>query len=128
MNDYWTYAYIRHGAYPEHTPRGGKWLIFVSVRNLDHVWSKIKRAVEEGKLGGIAKTVQSGGNSGRSKSAATVICVYTYDWMDVQDVKRIRAELRKIGITRKLSYKTDEDTERGIYRATTSEKVSKYYE
>jgi len=125
-NDYWTYAQRKNGKYPEHTSRGGKWLIFVGSHNLSRIWSKIKIAVEEGKLGGLAKVPR---HSSRAQSPSSgVICVYTYDWKDAQDVKRIREELRKIGIIRKISYKTDEDTERGIYRANSSEKVSKYYE
>jgi len=66
-------------------------------------------------------------NAHSKNSSHKVICVYTYDWKDVQDVKRIREKLRKIGVIRNISYKTDEDTERGIYRANSSEKI-KYYE
>ena len=125
-NDYWTYAQRKNGKYPEHTSRGGKWLIFVGSHNLSRIWSKIKIAVEEGKLGGLAKVPR---HSSRAQSPSSgVICVYTYDWKDAQDVKRIREELRKIGIIRKISYKTDEDTDQGIYRTNKSGKISKYYE
>lgn len=125
---YWAYAQRKVGEYPEHTSRGGKWLIFVSSHNLGKVWTKVKGAVEEGRLGSVAKAAGAMRNSHSQNSKAKVICVYTYDWKDHQDVKRIREELRKIGIVRKISYKTDEDTERGIYNANRSEKVSKYYE
>jgi len=54
--------------------------------------------------------------------------VYTYDWDDERDVKRIRETLRNIGITRKISYKADEDTEQGRYHANSNERISKYYE
>ncbi|OGG73230.1 hypothetical protein A3A38_02455 [Candidatus Kaiserbacteria bacterium RIFCSPLOWO2_01_FULL_53_17] len=127
-NDYWTYAQSKNGEYPEHTSRGGKWLIFVSAYNLPTVWRKVKTAVEEGRLGGMAKAATKKLNSHSQNSDYKVICVYTYDWTDHQDVKRIREELRKVGIIRKISYKSDEDTERGIYRANSSEKISKYYE
>jgi len=137
-NGCWEYAQRKNGEYPEHTSRSGKWLIFVSSNNLDGVWTKIKTAVEEGRLGGMAKAATERRNShslpvrvrtqtGQNPSHK-VICVYTYDWKDRQDVQRIREELRKIGIIRKVSYKTDEDTERGIYHANSSEKISKYYE
>ena len=126
MDGYWMYARRKTGKYPEHTSRGGKWLIFVGSHNQSRIWNKIKVAVEKGRLGGLAKAPRY---SARGQSAGSgVICVYTYDWKDRQDVQRIRGELRKIGIIRKLSYKTDEDTERGIYRANSSEKISKYYE
>lgn len=125
---YWMYAQRKAGEYPEHSSRGGKWLIFVSSYNLAKVWTKIKIAVEEGRLGDMAKATGAMRNSHSQNSNTKVICVYTYDWEDTQDVKRIREELRKIGIIRKISYKTDEDTERGVYSADKSAKVSKYYE
>ena len=126
-DDYWVYAHRKHGEYPEYTSRGGKWLIFVSSLNLDALWTKIKNAVENGSLGGMAKAPAKR-NPPFQSSNHGVICVYTYDWEDVQDVKRIRQELRRLGIRRKISYKTDEDTEQGMYRANSGDKISKYYE
>ena len=127
-NGYWIFAQRKVGGYPAHTSRGGKWLIFVSSYSAHTMWNKIKIALEEGRLGGLAKapTAKHGLQSQGSKYG--VICVYTYDWKDRQDVERIREELRKIGITRKIPYKTDEDMERDIYRSNSSEKISKYYE
>ena len=46
---YWIYAVRKRGKYPKATPRSGKWLIFVDPENVDKVWAKIKKAVEEGK-------------------------------------------------------------------------------
>lgn len=125
---YWTYAQRKNGEYPEHTSRGGKWLIFVGSHNLDRVWAKVKNAVEDGRLGGIAKASNPKHESYSRNSSSKVICVYTYDCKDIQDVQRIREELRKVGVIRKISYKTDEDTERGIYHTNSNEKISKYYE
>jgi hypothetical protein len=36
--------------------------------------------------------------------------VYTYDWKDEADVMRIREELRNLGITERITYKTDART------------------
>ncbi len=127
-HDYWVYAERHKGEYPEHTSSGGKWLIFVGTYFLDKLWEKIKFATEEGKLGGMAKTSTAKINPDFPNSKIKVICVYTYDWRDEQDVKRIREELRKTGITRKISYKTDEDTQSGKYRTGGISKLSKYYE
>lgn len=127
-NDYWVYAQRKMGGYPAHTSRGGKWLVFVNSHNLDKIWTKIRIAVEEGKLGGMAKAATAKPNSHARNSNRKVICVYTYDWKDRRDVKRIREELRNIGIICKIAYKADEDTEQGRYRANTREKLSKYYE
>jgi len=103
-------------------------LIFVSSHSVDRIWEKIKIATEEGKLGGSAKVATAKINPGFVNSKARVICVYTYDWRDEQDIKRVREELRKIGITRKIAYKTDEDTYQGKYVVTGTERISKYYE
>lgn len=125
---YWIYAIRKKGKYPKPTPRSGKWLIFVDPKNVDEVWLKIKKAVEEGKLGGSAKVATAKPNPLAGRSDAKVICVYTYDWTDEKDVKRIRDELRQIGITNKIPYKADEDTLRGKYRIRGHKRISKYYE
>lgn len=124
---YWIYAERRKGKYPKPTPRSGKWLIFVDPEDVDEVWAKIKRAVEEGRLGDSAK-VSTGKPNPHATSRQRVICVYTYDWTDEKDVKRIREELRKLGITSKIPYKADQDTIEGKYRKMGHSKISKYYE
>lgn len=126
---YWIYAIRKKGGeYSKATPRSGKWLIFADPENVNDVWGKIKKAVEEGKLGDSAKVSTAKPNPLAGKSRAHVICVYTYDWMDAKDVKRIREELRKLGITHKIPYKADEDTLKGKYRITGHKRISKYYE
>ncbi|MCW7075225.1 MAG: DUF1917 domain-containing protein [Candidatus Methanospirare jalkutatii] len=74
---YWIYAERKRGKYPKATPRSGKWLIFVDPENVDEVWAKIKKAVEEGKLGDSAKVSTAKPNPLAGKSKAHVICVYT---------------------------------------------------
>ena len=123
---YWIYAKRRKGKYPKPTLKSGKWLVFVNERDVDEVWAKLKKATEEGKLGSSAK-VATAKPSPLGESGKKVICVYTYDWEDEKDVKRIREELRKLGITNKIPYKSDEDTLSGKYRATGHTKISKYY-
>jgi hypothetical protein len=125
---YWIYAVRRKGKYPKPTVKSGKWIIFVNPQNVDEVWTKIKKAVEEGKLGDSAKVATAKPNPLAGHSKAHVICVYTYDWTDQRDVKRIRDELRRIGITNKIPYKADEDTLTGKYRITGHRSISKYYE
>lgn len=127
-SDYWVYAYRQKGEYPEHTSNGGKWLVFVSDFFLDKIWMKIKTATEQGKLGGMAKVATVKINLDFINLKVKVICVYTYDWKDEMDVKRIRDELRNMGITRKIAYKSDEDTDQNRYRINSSERLCKYYE
>lgn len=127
-NVYWLFAERRKGKYLSHTSRGGKWLIFVPIKDIDEVWDKIKKATEEGKLGSSAKVATGRPNPNVTNPETKVICVYTYDWTDEKDVKRIREELRKLGITNKIPYKADEDTLSGKYRITGHRSISKYYE
>ena len=127
---YWIFASRKKEKYPKPTPRSGKWLIFVSVEDIDEVWAKIKRATEEGKLGAEAKvsTPKPKPADIGYKKDEHIICVYTYDLTDEKDVKRIREELRKLGITNKIPYKADEDTGKGRYAARGHKRISKYYE
>jgi hypothetical protein len=126
-NEYWLFAERKQGTYPAHSQNGGKWLIFVQVERIDKIWSKIKLATEAGKLGEMSKVATAKANPNATNSNIKVICVYTHDWMDEEDVMRIRQELRQLGITRKIPYKADEDTESGKYANQGTKRISKYY-
>jgi hypothetical protein len=76
----------------------------------------------------MAKVAAAKINPDFQNSKVKVICVYTYDWKDEVDVKRVREELRNIGVTRKIAYKADEDTDQNRYQTNSNEKLSKYYE
>ena len=125
---YWIYAERKVGKYPELTPCRGKWLIFVNPRRLDSVWRKIKYATENGKLGYESKTATAKPNSLAGKSRQKVVCVYTYDWTDEEDVKRVRYELKNLGIIWEIPYKTYQDTSDRKYRRIVNQRISKYYE
>ncbi len=81
-------------------------LSYGGMINVDEGWAKIKGAVEEGKLGSSARVATAKPNPLAGKSKAHITCVYIYDWTDEEDVRRIREELRKLGITHKTPYKT----------------------
>ncbi len=125
---YWIYAGRKRGKYPKSTQKSGKWLVFVNFKNVDEVWAKVKKATEEGKLGGSAKVATAKPNPNATNPDTKVICVYTYNWTDEKDIKRVREELRKLGITNKIPYKADEDTLSGKYRVKGHTRISKYYE
>ncbi len=125
---YWIYAKRKTNDYPKASLRSGKWLVFVPVEQVDKVWSAIKRATEEGRLGDSSKAATARPSPNAQDPNLKVICVYTYDWTDVEDVRRVRQELRELGITRKIAYKTDQDTLSGKYRITGHTRISKYYE
>ncbi len=92
------------------------------------MWGKIKKATEEGKLSSSAKVATAKPNPNATNPEIKVICVYTYDWTDEDDVRRIREELRKLGIINKIPYKADEDTLSGKYGVKGNTRISKYYE
>ncbi len=126
---YWIYATRQKGAYPKSNPaNSGKWLVFISVDNVDIVWKKIKIATENGQLGGTSKVATARPNPNATNNNMKVICVYTYDYTDKEDVMRVRQELRKIGIENKIPYKTDNATRQGQYQVKGNSRISVYYE
>lgn len=125
---YWIFANRRSGDYPRQTSNNGKWLVFVPIAQLDEVWARIKQATEEGQLGKDAKVKTAGPDPNVSGPDTSVICVYTYDWTDESDVRRIRQALRELGVTQRIPYKWDGDTRAGRYRSTGHTRISKYYE
>lgn len=60
-----------------------QWMLFPRPEIVDYYWSKVARATVNGELGDCAK-VSTNDGSGRSP----VICVYTHDFTDEEDVKR----------------------------------------
>jgi hypothetical protein len=53
-----------------------------------------------------------------------LICVYTRDWQDRDDVRRVLGALRELGVSWRLAYKTDEATGAGVYGRGSSIYVS----
>ena len=125
---YWICAKNKTKNCPVVTERSGKWLLFVDVQVIDDVWMKIKQATEDGRLGQDAKVATAKPSPNEVDRRKRVICVYTYDWTDEEDVRRVREELRTLGFTEKIPYKSDEDTLKGRYITRGHTKVSKYYE
>jgi hypothetical protein len=124
----WLHAKRKSGTYPAATENCGKWLVFAPLSQIDELWAKIKLATEEGQLGISAKVATARPNPNAANPDSKVICVYTYDWTDEQDVRRVRQELRALGITSKIPYKADEDTSAGRYANRGHKRISKYRE
>ena len=57
-----------------------------------------------------------------------MICVYTYDADDREDVLRVRQALRDLGFDRPIPYKTDRATLEGRYQVKGHQRISLYYE
>jgi hypothetical protein len=123
----WLYAHREVGSYSQPTGPAGKWLIFVRADAVDDVWRKIKQAVEEGKLGGMAKVSTAMPNRHSSDPSKSVICICTYDANDEADVQRVKLSLREMGFTN-IRYKTDAATIEGKYKKFGDKDISRRYE
>lgn len=129
INKPWLFVERQHlSSYPKATEKSGKWLIFVKRNRTDEIWKTIYDAVRSGELGCSAKISTNSKSSIRQNPNEQVICVYTYDWTDKEDVMRIRQKLKELGITWKIPYKADEDTSQLKYAKRGHTKISKYYE
>ncbi|XP_070622646.1 UPF0696 protein C11orf68 homolog [Erythrolamprus reginae] len=90
----------------------GKWLMHLdSGFKVDHAWCGIARAVLEGRVG-VAKVSPCCPDSDRKH----VICVYTDDFTNEEEVLVADSVIRATGVKCLLSYKPDVYTYLGIYR------------
>ncbi|KAJ6111811.1 hypothetical protein N7523_007872 [Penicillium sp. IBT 18751x] len=84
----------------------GKWMLFPSKNQVDATWETVVTAMDEGKLGDAAKVATDDG-SGQER----LICVYTRDFSDKVDVKRVLKTLVATGLVdkepRPIYYKCD---------------------
>ncbi len=90
----------------------GKWCIFAAESTINKKWEKIKNLVESGTI--IHAKVSTKRFLSYSRSKKYVICVYTKDFNDMEDLIRTRKALRDIGYNRPLNYKRDIDTINGV--------------
>ena len=93
----------------------GKWMFFPSPENLDDVWKVIATTIVKGELGPTAKVATK---DEKDKRESRVICVYTKDFGDVEDVHRVLRRLVHLGLVSKedrgIYYKSDIWTHLGI--------------
>ncbi|KXS95513.1 hypothetical protein AC578_4624 [Pseudocercospora eumusae] len=91
----------------------GKWMLFPEAADLPRYWRLVATATSQGKLGPTAKSAVFD-----PQNPETVICIYTYDFTDSEDVRRVLEELVEIGVCstegRRIYYKCDAYTHLGI--------------
>ena len=93
----------------------GKWLWFPPICLLDTSWDTIRTATRDGLLGHRSKAATLINTRRGSDDSRRPICVYTNDWRDLDNVRKVLNALRDLGIVDVLLYKTNADTERGRY-------------
>lgn len=91
--------------------KSGKWCLFVKPEEIDSAWEKIKQAAKESKIM-LAKTSTAMSSANYDNY---VICVYTNNWEDMDDLKKSREVLRELGFTDPISYKRDVETMNHVY-------------
>jgi hypothetical protein len=102
----------------------GKWLLYEPEDAINKNWNTIASSTLKGELG-ISAKVATAKQVGISKEY--VVCVYTENYLDADDVKRVRQRLRELGYTQRLYYKPDLYTYLKIYSKTfPNVRASKY--
>ncbi|KAH9841249.1 DNA polymerase ii large subunit-like protein [Teratosphaeria destructans] len=90
----------------------GKWMIFPKTDDLPRTWRLVAEATAEGRLGHTSKCTTYDPNDTKDER---VICVYTYDFTDTADVRRVLNGLAELGlIVGPIYYKCDAYTYLGI--------------
>lgn len=110
---YWIYA-IRPDP-GRSTPYTGKWLLYVPVEHIDECWAKVRDATVGGHLGIQAKVATMKPNPNARNPRSKVICIYTGDCRDLDDVTRVLGRIRELGFPGRIFYKEDAATRAGNY-------------
>lgn len=98
----------------KHSLTSGKWMLFPMSDDLPLVWRLVAEATAAGKLGPCSKV---GTWEPDHVTKPTVICIYTKDFSDLADVKRVLSNLNDLNIVNKamrINYKCDAYTHLGI--------------
>lgn len=80
-------------------------MLFLKLENVTRVWKKIVDAVINNRLGSMVKIAPESG-----KSDERLVCIYTRDFRDEEDVLRVLQELVAMGLAgsgKPLYYKSD---------------------
>jgi hypothetical protein len=97
-----------------HFLTSGKWMLFPMSDDLPLVWRLVAEATAAGKLGPCSKV---GTWEPDHVTKPTVICIYTKDFSDLTDVKRVLNNLNDLDIVNRamrINYKCDAYTHLGI--------------
>ena len=115
----------------------GKWLIYVACGHVGYCWHRVREATEERTLGIGAKVSTDWGKAqdlagivaeGAAGWRDHVICVYTADWRNREDVARVGSRLAEIDAvrTQTLHYKPDALTYGGMWAGNAPGEIAIY--
>ncbi|KPI44428.1 uncharacterized protein AB675_8445 [Cyphellophora attinorum] len=95
----------------------GKWMLFPHRDDVDQVWHTVAQATWDGELGDLAKVAPYDPHDQKQEQ---LICVYTKDFSDIDDVKRVLKAMRRLGLvkggdtSKAIYYKSDAYTYLGL--------------
>lgn len=124
-DEYWIHAKAPNQEYQ--SALVGKWMLFPTTDQVNEAWAKIRQATLDSKLGIAAKVATAKPNSNAVKPNEKLICIYTYSYEDRADLLRVLQELRNMGFTDFIPYKTDNTTRANEYAFNSPGPVSMYY-
>ncbi|KAH7382962.1 hypothetical protein BKA64DRAFT_173668 [Cadophora sp. MPI-SDFR-AT-0126] len=75
----------------------GKWMIFPGPEEVNEVWSVIARATANNQLGISSKVAPDGGDDRKGR----LICIYTENFRDLDDIRRVLLKLKDLGLVLK---------------------------
>ncbi len=86
----------------------GKWMMFITADRVDRYWRAVAEATMNGHLGIAAKVAT---DDGEADNKARLIAVYTRDYEDREDVKRVLKKLVELNLVKRgerpIYYKRD---------------------
>lgn len=91
----------------------GKWCIVLNESEVDQAWEKIKKACDNDLF--VLCKVSTRMQLENSDRKTYLICVYTTDWKNTEDVYAKRKVLSDLGFTTPLKYKKDSQTRMRVY-------------
>jgi hypothetical protein len=127
FDQYWLYAHNKTNNITIQDSFVGKWMLFVLNNDMDNIWDIIKNETENGNLGISSKIATMKNNPNTLNNSYKVICVYTYDYSDKDNVEKIGKKLIELlNLNKPIYYKTDQQTIENNYRIKGSKKASLY--
>jgi len=103
----------------KHNVTVGKWMVHVSTDLIDLYWERLVMAMCRGDLSHSVHSMKVSpfdDEADDGDARRHVICVYTPDYQDIDDVMKVENRMRSAGIAGWLTYKPDIFTYLGIYR------------
>jgi len=90
----------------------GKWCVIRPAETVDALWAKVREAVLAGRF---PAALVSSATQAATYGGSYVICLFTPDWFNVEDVTAAREFLRELGVVEEIGYKRDIETVFGVY-------------